>query len=65
VVLEVVADPKSGTIAKPEKITDDGDLKAAATQKAAITKAKAPLLTATETAVNANAGSQVVSIHRR
>ena len=38
--MEVVADPKSGTIAKAEKITDADDLKAAASQKAAMAKAK-------------------------
>jgi hypothetical protein len=43
-------------------IADAGDLKEAAEQKAAMAKAKVPLLTATETAVNANAGSLAVSI---
>ena len=60
--MEVVADPKTGAIAKAEKITDADDLKEAASQKAAIAKAKVPLLTATETAVNANTGSRAVSI---
>jgi hypothetical protein len=60
--MEVVADPKTGTIAKAEKITDAGDLKEATAQKAAMAKAKVPLLTATETAVNANAGTRAVSI---
>jgi hypothetical protein len=60
--MEVVADPNTGAIAKAEKITDAGDLKEAAEQKAAIGKAKVPLLNATETAVNANAGSRAVSI---
>jgi len=60
--MEVVADPNTGTIAKAEKITDAGDLKEAAEQKAAVAKAKVPLLTATETAVNANAGSRAVSV---
>jgi hypothetical protein len=60
--MEVVADPNTGAIAKAEKITDSGDLNEAAEQKAAIAKAKVPLLTATETAVNANAGSRAVSI---
>src|SRR5712664_1072689 len=54
---EVVADPKTGAIAEAEKITDADDLKAAESQKAAMAKAKVPLLTATETAVKANAGS--------
>jgi hypothetical protein len=61
--MEVVADPKSGAIAKAEKITDADDLKAAASQKAAMAKAKVPLLTAAETAVKANSGSQAVSIY--
>jgi hypothetical protein len=60
--MEVVADPKTGAIAKAEKITDAGDLKEAAGQKAAMAKAKVPLLTATETAVKANAGAEAVSI---
>jgi hypothetical protein len=59
---EVVADPKTGAIAKAEKITDADDLKAAASQKAAMAKAKLPLLTAAETAVKANAGAKAVSI---
>jgi len=60
--MEVVADPKTGAIAKAEKITDAADLKEAAEQKAAMAKAKLPLLTATETAVKANAGSRAVSV---
>jgi hypothetical protein len=60
--MEVVADPNTGTIAKAEKITDAGDLKEAAEQKAAMAKAKVPLLTATETVVKVNAGSRAVSI---
>ena len=60
--MEVVADPNTGAIAKSEKITDAGDLKEAAEQKAAMAKAKVPLVTATETAVKANAGSRAVSI---
>ena len=60
--MEVVADPKTGAIIKAEKITDAGDLKEAAEQKAAMAKAKVPLLTAIETAVNANTGSRAVSI---
>src|SRR5215469_3052537 len=42
--MEVVADPNTGAIAKAEKITDAGDLKEAAEQKAAMAKAKVPLL---------------------
>ena len=60
--MEVVADPNTGAIAKAEKITDAGDLKEAAEQKAAMAKAKVPLLTATEAAVGANAGFRAVSI---
>jgi len=48
--------------AKFEIENDADDLKEGASQKAAIAKAKVPLLTATETAVNANAGSRAVSI---
>src|ERR1700724_4571501 len=44
--MEVVADPKTGAIAKAEKITDAGDLKASESQKAAMAKAKISLLTA-------------------
>ena len=61
--MEVVADPKTGAIAKAEKITDADDLKAATSQRAAMAKAKVPLLTATETAVKANGGSQAVSVY--
>jgi hypothetical protein len=61
--MEVVADPKTGTIGEAEKIKDAEDLKAAAAQKAAMAKAKVPLLTATETAVKANPGFQAVSIY--
>jgi type II secretory pathway component PulF len=39
------------------------DLKEATAQKAAMTKAKVPLLNAAETAVNANAGFRAVSIY--
>ena len=60
--MEVVADPNTGAIAKAEKITDADDLKEATEQKAAMAKAKVPLLNATETAVTANAGSRAVSI---
>ena len=60
---EVVADPKTGAITEAEEIKDADDLKAAAAQKVAMAKAKVPLLTATETAVKANPGSQAVSIY--
>src|SRR6185295_11905440 len=60
--MEVVADPNTGAIAKSEKITDAGDLKEAAEQKAAMAKATLSLLAATEAAVKANAGFRAVSI---
>jgi phage-related baseplate assembly protein len=59
---EVVIDPKTGAIAKAEKITDAEDLEAAATQKAAMEKATISLLAATQKAVMANAGYQAVSV---
>jgi hypothetical protein len=59
---EVVVDPKTGVIAKTEKITDAGDLKDAAGQKAAMAKATLSLLTALDTAVKANAGFRAVSV---
>jgi hypothetical protein len=40
--MEVVADPKTGAIAKAEKITDAGDLKEAASQKAAWQRQRCP-----------------------
>ena len=60
--MEVVADPKTGTIAKSEKITDADDLKEAAAQNAAMAKATVSLLAATEAALKANAGFRAVSI---
>jgi hypothetical protein len=60
--MEVVADPKTGAIAKAEKITDADDLKEATEQKAAMARAKVPLLTATDKALGANVGSRAVSI---
>jgi hypothetical protein len=60
--MEVVADPKTGAVAKAEKITDADDLKASASQKAAMAKAPVSLFTATETAVKANPGFRAVSI---
>ena len=59
---EVAIDPKTGAIAKAEKITDAEDLEAAATQKAAMEKATMSLLAATQKAIMANAGYQAVSI---
>ena len=60
--MEIVADAKTGTIARIEEITDAMDLNQAMEQKAAMAKANVPLLTAAEAAVNANAGSRAVSI---
>ena len=59
---EVVVDPKTGTIAEAEKITDPGDLEAAKKQKAAVDKATVSLLAATEKAVKAQPGDRAVSI---
>ena len=61
--MEVVADPRTGAVTEAEKIKEADDLKEATAQKAAMAKAKVPLLTAAETAVNANPGSRVVSIY--
>jgi hypothetical protein len=60
---EVVADPKTGAVAKAEKITDEEDLEAAGKQKAAMEKATVSLLAATEKAVKANGGFRAVSIY--
>jgi len=60
--MEVAADLKTGAIAKAQEITDAIDLNEATQQKAAVAKAKVPLLAAAEAAVNANAGSRAVSI---
>jgi len=61
--MEVVADPRTGAVTEAEKIKDADDLKEATAQKAAMAKAKVPLLTAAETAVNANPASRAVSIY--
>lgn len=61
--IEVVANPKTGTVAKAEKITDADDLKAAAVQKAAMDKATVSLLAAADAAAKANAGLRAVSIY--
>jgi hypothetical protein len=60
--MEVIADPKTGAIAKAQEITDAMDLNEATEQKAAVARAKVPLLTAAEAAVNTDAGSRAVSI---
>jgi hypothetical protein len=61
--IEVVANPKTGTVAKAEKITDADDLKAAAVQKAAMDKATVSLLAAADAAAKANAGLRAVSVY--
>jgi hypothetical protein len=43
--VEVVADPKTGAVTEVEKIKDADDLTEATAQKAAMAKAKLPLLT--------------------
>ena len=60
--MEVVEDPKTGSIAKSEKITKGDDLKEAEEQKAAMKNAKTSLLAATEAAVKGNAGFRAVSV---
>jgi len=60
--LEVIIDLKTGAVAKAEKISDAGDLKEAAEQSAAMTKAKVSLLAATDTAAKTNAGFRAVGI---
>jgi hypothetical protein len=59
---EVVTDPKTGTIVRSEKLTDDDELSDAADQKAAMAKAKVSLLAAADTAVKDNAGARAVAI---
>jgi len=59
---EVVIDPKSGAVAKTEKITEGDDLKDATAQKAAMAKAKITLLAATEASLKANAGARATSV---
>ena len=59
---EVIVDHKSGAIKKSEPITDAGDMKAAQTQRAAMTKAKLTLDAAVGNAVKANAGYRAVSV---
>ena len=61
--IEVVANPKTGTVAKAEKITDADDLKAAAVQKAAMDKATVSLRAAADAAAKANAGLRAVSVY--
>jgi hypothetical protein len=60
--VEVIADPKTAAIVRSEKITDDDELSDAADQKAAMTKAKIPLIAAADAAVKDNAGSRAVAI---
>jgi len=60
--VEVIADPKTGTVVKSEKITDDNDLSDAADQKAAMAKATTSLIAAADAAVKDNAGFRAVAI---
>ena len=59
---EVIVDPKTGAVAKAEKISDAGDYKEATEQSAAMAKAKVSLLAAADTAAKANPGSRAVGI---
>src|ERR1700756_4118400 len=59
---EVVADPKTGSIVKSEKITDTDELSDAADQKAAMEKATISLLAAADAAVKENEGFRAVAI---
>ncbi|MCW3477851.1 hypothetical protein [Limobrevibacterium gyesilva] len=59
---EVVVAPDSGAVTSAKKITDDEDLEAANSQKAAMQKASTPLIAATEKAVAQNTGSRAVSV---
>jgi hypothetical protein len=59
---EVVSDPKTGTIVRSDKLTDDDEISDAADQKAAMGKAKVSLLGAADTAVKDNAGARAVAI---
>jgi hypothetical protein len=58
---EVIVDHKKGSIDKSEAITSGDDLKAAAEQGAAMSKAKLSLGSAVQAAVGANAGYRAVS----
>jgi hypothetical protein len=59
---EVVISPDNGTVASAEKITDSNDIKDAREQKAVMANAKTTLVSATEKAVEQNAGSRAVSV---
>jgi hypothetical protein len=58
---EVIVDYNTGGVTKVDAITDGGDLAAAQSQKAALTRAKRSLADATAAAVKANAGYRAVS----
>ena len=59
---EVIVDHESGAVKKAEKITDEGDLKEAKEQSAAMAKAKVALDQAVEKAVKANSGYRAVKV---
>jgi hypothetical protein len=60
--LEVIVDHKTGKVAKREPITGDDDLTAAKAQAEAMAKARSSLHDVTAKAVEANKGSQAVSV---
>lgn len=60
--VEVITDPKTGTVVRSQKITDDDELSDAADQKAAMAKATVSLIAAADAAVKENAGSRAVAI---
>ena len=59
---EVIVDHKTGKVAKTEPITEGDDLTAAKAQAEAMAKAKSSLHDLTEKTVEANKGSQAVSV---
>ncbi len=59
---EVIVDRRTGAVEKSETITEGGDLKAAGTQGAAVSRAKTTLEAAVARAVKANDGYRAVSV---
>jgi hypothetical protein len=60
---ELLMNPRSGAAAGATIISEDGDLKDARAQSAAMAKARATLLVAVQNAVAGNAGSRVISVY--
>jgi hypothetical protein len=60
---ELLMNPRSGAAAGATIISEDGDLKDARAQSAAMGKAKATLLVAVQNAVAGNAGARVISVY--